>query len=243
METFNGNNLRSEMNFSDLMSYAFENYKKVLGWSILFLFILLVITLIVSSISALISGYDYAEFQRNMNREILRGQSVIGVMFSDSSYLLNLAYSSILSIIISPLWLVFPYIMHKGNIGESIGFGDLFIGYQRNPLGIMILAVIISIISAVAAAMCILPLFFVLPLLYTAFCFMLFENSSPIQALKQSIELATKNYGTVLGFVLVSLVIAIGGMLLCGIGILITAPFYYCVSYTVYCAWKGVPGR
>ncbi|MDY6024662.1 hypothetical protein [Bergeyella zoohelcum] len=97
------------------------------------------------------------------------------------------------------------------------------------------------IISLVALMLCIFPIFLVLPLVYTAFCFVLFEKQSPFEALKSSFNLAKENYGTVLGVSVAALFVSLAGVLLCGIGIIATGMFFYATAYTVYIAKRGIP--
>lgn len=245
METFNNHNEvnldknRPEMNVGALLSHAFENYKKTLGWMILFLVLSLLCMLAMSTVAEIISGFDALAMQHTLNK--YSGQNPFSTILEYPGYLSYIALSSVSGFLLHPLYVSFPYIMHKANTGKDIQFSDFFIGYQHNAVGFIILSILTSIIASIALALCIVPILFVLPLLYTSSCFILFENATPINAIRDSFKLGNAHYGTVFGFALVSFFIAISGVLLCGIGALVTLPFFYAAVYSVYCAAKGVP--
>lgn len=70
---------------------------------------------------------------------------------------------------------------------------------------------------------------------------LLFENATATEALGKSFNIAKENYGTFLGATVVGGLISIAGIILCGIGIIVTAPFMMIVMYSVYCAFLGKP--
>jgi uncharacterized membrane protein len=130
---------------------------------------------------------------------------------------------------------------HKYNLKESITFTDLFIGYRQNTVNILIYALISSVIFAIAILLCVLPVFFVFPLLLLGYPILLFENATFSQALSKSFSIAKENYGTFLGAGLLGLLISVSGILLCGVGIIATFPFILIVMYSTYCAFCGRP--
>ena len=77
------------------------------------------------------------------------------------------------------------------------------------------------------------------------FCYaglgLLFENASGTEALGKSFNIAKENYATFLGTTLLGLLISFAGIVLCGIGIIVTAPFIMIVMYSAYCAFLGKP--
>jgi uncharacterized membrane protein len=70
---------------------------------------------------------------------------------------------------------------------------------------------------------------------------LLFENASATEALGKSFNIAKENYGTFLGTTVLGALISIAGIVLCGIGIILTAPFMMIVMYSTYCAFLGKP--
>lgn len=67
---------------------------------------------------------------------------------------------------------------------------------------------------------------------------LLFENASATEALGKSFNVAKENYGTFLGVTLLGFIISVAGVILCGIGIILTAPFIMIVMYSLYCAFR-----
>ena len=98
-----------------------------------------------------------------------------------------------------------------------------------------------SVIMAIALMMCILPVFLVIPLLLLGYPVLLFENASFSEAFSKSFKIAKDNYGVFLGASLLGFLISIAGILLCGIGIVATLPFYFVVMYSAYVAYCGKP--
>ncbi|MBP3840095.1 MAG: beta-carotene 15,15'-monooxygenase, partial [Chryseobacterium sp.] len=88
---------------------------------------------------------------------------------------------------------------------------------------------------------CILPFFFVIPLLLLGYPVLLFENATFSEALSKSFKIAKENYMVFLGASFLGLLISIAGILLCGIGIVATIPFYMVVMYSAYIAFCGRP--
>lgn len=237
MENFTDLNQSSgpERNASAIINHALEMFKGVFGYGIL----LMVIYLIASMLVQPISGFNSQEFSEE-------------IMSSDGDYsALNLrnipglgvyyGLTGLLGILIAPLYVGFIYIVNKYNLKEAISFSDLFIGYKQNFVNIIIYALISSIILAISMLLCVIPVFFVFPLLLLGYPILLFENASFSEALSKSFNIAKENYGTFLGAGLLGILISISGVLLCGIGILVTFPFYLIVMYSIYCAYCGRP--
>ena len=99
----------------------------------------------------------------------------------------------------------------------------------------------LELIMAIALMMCILPVFLVIPLLLLGYPVLLFENASFTEAFSKSFRIAKDHYGVFLGSSLLGLLISIAGVLLCGIGIVATLPFYFVVMYSAYVAYCGKP--
>ena len=108
-------------------------------------------------------------------------------------------------------------------------------------MNILIYTVISNIILIIAVAMCVLPVFFVIPFLLLGYPVLLFENATFSEALSKSFSIAKDNYGTFLGTAILGFLISIAGVFLCGIGLVFTALFYLVVMYSTYCAFCGRP--
>ena len=149
--------------------------------------------------------------------------------------------SGIVSLLLAPLYVGIIYMANKYNNQERLQASDLFIGYRQNFVQIVIYSLLASVIMAIALMMCLLPVFLVIPLLLLGYPILLFENASFTEALSKSFRIAKDNYGVFLGSSLLGLLISIAGVLLCGIGIVATLPFYFVVMYSTYVAYCGKP--
>jgi hypothetical protein len=154
---------------------------------------------------------------------------------------LYLSLSGLLGILLAPLYVGLIYIVNKYNTKIQIDFADLFIGYKQNFVNILIYSILSGIISSVAMALCFFPFIFVYPFLLLGYPILLFENASATEALGKSFNIAKENYGTFLGTTVLGGLISIAGIVLCGIGIILTAPFMMIVMYSAYCAFLGKP--
>lgn len=248
METFNEfdqSGTAPQKNFSEIINHAFTNYFKVVGWCILLFVIVLVLSIILSSIAGPITGYDPMAAQDEMQEIANDGrfmeayQHMLGV----PGYKENILLSSLLSLLVYPLYAGFLMILHRGNVSESVSFSDLFVGIRKNALQYIIYAIISTIATAIGLMLCVLPVFLVIPFFFLGVPFILFQNASAMEAISKSFNIAKNNYGTFLGVTIISILIAIVGVIFCGIGILLTAPFYFAAMYSAYCAYVGIPAR
>ncbi len=218
-----------------ILSHAFETYKGIFLYALLAMVIYMVASMLVQRIS----GFDSMLFSEELQTS--------GGDFSDINiwampgFATYTGLSSLIGILMAPLYVGVLYLANKNNNNEKIQTSDLFIGFRQNTLNIIIYGVISSIIIGISFAMCVLPGLFVFPLLMLGYPFLLFENASFSEALTKSFNIAKANYGVFLGTALLGALISISGVVLCGIGLLATMPFYLVVMYSAYCAFVGKP--
>lgn len=216
-----------------IISHAFEVYKGVFLYAIAALLISFAVSLIVQPIS----GFNQAD----MLEEMKSSGGDIPDLWAIPGFAFYGGLSSLVSLLMAPLYVGVIYIANKYNLQEKISFSDLFIGYKQNFLNILIYALISSIILGISFAMCVLPGLFVMPFLLLGYPILLFENASFSQALSKSFSIAKENYGTFLGASILGLLISIVGVFLCGFGLIFTLPFFLVVMYSTYCAFCGRP--
>lgn len=216
-----------------IISHAFEVYKGVFLYAIAALLISFVISLIVQPIS----GFNQAD----MLEEINSTGSGIPNLWAIPGFAFYGGLSTLLSLLMTPLYIGIIYIANKYNLQEPISFSDLFIGYKQNFINILIYAVISSVVIGISFVLCFLPALFVMPFFLIGYPVLLFENATFSEALSKSFSIAKDNYGTFLGASLLGLLISIMGIFLCGIGLIFTIPFYLVVMYSTYCAFCGRP--
>ena len=218
-----------------IISHAFEMYKGVFLYGIVAMVIYLIGSFIVQSVS----GFNSTAMMEEMRNS--GGDYSSFSYWNAPGFTMYLTLSSLFGLLLAPLYVGLIYIVNKYNTKSQIDFGDLFIGYRQNFVNILIYSFISGIISSIALALCVIPAFFVYPLLILGYPILLFENASATEALGKSFNIAKENYGTFLGATIVGGLISIAGIILCGIGIIITAPFILIVAYSIYCAFLGKP--
>lgn len=237
MQNFNDFNgpQAPQRNTGDIISHAFNLYKGVFLYGIA----IMVLYFIASFIVQLLSGFDSVAF----NEEIMAAQgdfSSLDLANIPGLYLMY-ALSAALGFLIAPLYVGFLYVTDKYNKQQPISFGDLFYGFKNNLGNIIVYSILSTVIIMVAFMLCIVPALFVIPLLMLGYPILLFENATATEALSKSFRIAKENYGTFLGVALLSLLISMAGIILCGVGVVITAMFYIVAMYSLYTAFVGVP--
>lgn len=237
METFqeiNGDQLPKKTS-GEIISHAFEMYKGVFLYAIL----AMVIYFLVSMIIQPLSGFDSSSFSEEI-RSADGDFSSLDV-WAIPGMKMYYGLSGIVNLLLAPLHVGVIYLANKYNNRESLQVADLFIGYRQNFVNILIYSLLAHVIMAISIVMCFLPFFFVIPFLLLGYPILLFENASFTEAFSKSFQIAKDNYAVFLGTAILGLLISISGILLCGVGIVATMPFYFAVMYSAYVAFCGKP--
>lgn len=219
----------------DIISHAFEMYKGVFLYAILAMVIYILASILIQALS----GFDSMALSEEM-READGDFSSINI-WGIPGVRTYYGLSGLLGLFAAPLYVGLIYMANKYNFKEPIQLSDLFIGYRQNLVNILIYSLISSIIIGISFAMCVIPGFFVLPLLMLGYPALLFENATFSEALTKSFSIAKENYGVFLGASFLGLLISVAGVILCGIGLIATMPFLLIVMYSTYCAFCGRP--
>lgn len=218
-----------------IISHAFEMYKGIFLYALVSMIIYIIGDFILQSITGFNSWSGFSDFRD------LDGDYTDYEYWRKPGFSLYYSFSSILGILLSPIYVGLIYIANKFNTKNAIEFSDLFIGYRQNVGNILLYSLVTSIILGVSAAMCGIPFFFVFPFFLLGYPILLFENATAMDAISKTFNIAKENYGTFLGVALLGLLISVSGLVLCCIGIILTAPFIMIVMYSAYCAYLGKP--
>lgn len=218
-----------------IISHAFEIYKGIFLYAI----VAVILYLVGDSLLQMVFGVNYWGNISDFNDLKDKYSDINFWEQSNTSYYSGI--TSLLSILLSPLYVGLIYIANKYNLKSNIEFTDLFIGYRQNFLQIILYAFLTDIILIISVCFCVIPVFFVFPLLLLGYPILLFENASAIDAIKKSFAITKENYGVFLGAGLLGVLISISGLIACCIGIIVTAPFLTVVMYSSYCAYLGRP--
>lgn len=217
-----------------IISHAFEMYKGIFGYAVVAMVIYLVGGFLIQTITGFNSAAIMEEMQSSGDYSNFRYWETPG-------FSMYMTFSSLFLLLLTPLYVGLIYMVNKFNTKNPIEFSDLFIGYRQNFVNILIYSLISGIISSIAMAFCFLPFFFVYPFLLIGYPILLFENSSAMEALNKSFAIAKENYGVFLLTGFLGMLISAAGIILCGFGIILTAPFIMIVMYSTYCAFLGKP--
>lgn len=117
---------------------------------------------------------------------------------------------------------------------SSASFGMFF--KSQYIVKAFVLSILTMLIAIVATLACYLPLFYVMiPLTFVVVIFAFNPDMSSSDIIKLSFKLGTKKWLVTFGLVIVSSILAeVVGLLLCGVGIFVTASFIYLPTYYIY---------
>lgn len=236
---FDNNAYSPSRETGSIISHAFENYKKIILYSVLTLICSAIVSSILSSLLQNLVGYDPSEAQGIINDSIRdRDYSAITHI---PGFRASMGLSFFVGILFYPLYAGLLNLMNKANYNQKIEFSDLFIGYRQNTGNIILYCVIVNIAMTILIVMCVLPAIFMAPFFFLGLPIVLFENKSVGEALSKSFDLGKENYSTLLGASFLGGLISFCGIFLCGIGIIFSAFFFLAVMYSAYCAYCGAP--
>lgn len=223
-----------------IISHAYELYKGIFIYPLVAGLIFFIAVSIIASISGL--GAIFMEMGQNSQSMSGYDAEMYNEIYRGTPFLTFMGGFSIANILIlSPLIVGTIYIAHKKNLNQQIDFGDLFIGYKQNFLNIVLYGLIFSIAVIICTNLCYVPAVFVMPFLFLGYPFLLFQNVSAIEALKNSFEIVKNNYGDFLLINLLAYLCSSLGLIACCIGIIVTYMFYYSTMYSAYCAYVALP--
>ncbi|WP_417200436.1 hypothetical protein [Bizionia sp.] len=157
----------------------------------------------------------------------------LGIMYM----LFFIAGILVLSVVSLALNAGFFRIMKRLDHNEPIKTSDFFYFLKGKYFGkLLILMFAALFISLIAVMLCVLPIIYVVvPIYFFSIIFAFNPELSAGDIIKASFKLGNKKWLLVFGLTIIaSLLAQIVGMLMCGIGILVTAPFVYHPMYLVY---------
>ncbi|MDO6596158.1 hypothetical protein Q4512_04475 [Oceanihabitans sp. 2_MG-2023] len=216
------------LDFGAILDYSFQLFKKI--WLQGFLMILItmifgvLIALAFVSIGFIPNPYDVADFQ-GLNFFTIYANSAVK----------NLPQSLVLSPVLLGLMAGFYRVCRQEDLMQEKK-DDLFYFFKgENSRKVMVLGVVYALITAVAQALFIIPYIYAsIPLLYFAVVFAFNEELSELEIVKLSFKLGTKKWFLTFGLVFITGIIAMLGILACGVGVLFTMPLIYLPIYFIY---------
>jgi uncharacterized membrane protein len=230
--------LAPEKETGSIISHAWENYMKVIAYAILLTVGTWVLSTVISTIFETVLGIKSTDPE--LIKEAMKTKNY-GLIFSSPAFAYSTSISSIIGILLFPLYAGFMYMVHKASQNKEVAVNDLFFGYRQNTLQFILYGILSSMIISLGLLFCLVPGVILGAMLFIALPVMLFENKNAIQGIQKSFEISKNHLGTFLGFSIVAFLITISGFLLCCIGYIATAPFIYAAMYSAYSAYCGNP--
>lgn len=234
-EEFDNQTAVPKQETGEIISHAFQMYKG----SFLYVLLALVIYIVASSVLQTTVGFDSQDLTNQIKNA--GGDFSKLDIWSLHGMKIYTGFSGLLGLLLAPLFVGLLYIFNQYNTKNPLKAADLFIGYKQNFLNILLYALITQVVLGISTLMCFFPVLFVAPFFMLGYPILLFENASFSEALNKSFHIAKENYSTFLGASLLAMLISISGVILCGIGIMLTLYFYLAVMYSLYVAYLGKP--
>jgi len=229
------------LDFGIIFSASIELFKKTWVQGLLLqiftflvmlpLIIILYIPLITMAIAQAQSGYS----ESNLYAEFFGGLSILYILFVFVGIL-------VLGAVQVALQAGFFKIMKQLDHGEAVTTSDFFCFINGKYLSKTFLLMLVSILIAIPSALlCYVPfLYVIVPMSFFTMIFAFNPDLSVGDIVKLSFSIGNKKWLLSFGLIFIaSLVSQIVGLLLCGIGVLVTAAFVY---HPVYLIYKDVIG-
>lgn len=218
-----------DLDFGDIISQSIDLFKKVWLQGFLTVLIIAIISFCITFIFGLLGlGADQSTLINNFNLE-----AFVDYYFS------NMLYSIPQTVISSSLSIVligaFYRICKQKDLNENVS-DDYFYFFKGEYLGkIFLLGLIYSLIAVLAQLLFFIPYIYVfVPLAYFSIIFAHNPDLSVEQIIKLSFSIGNKKWLISFGTLFVLGLLALLGILGCGIGILFTISLIYMPIYIIY---------
>jgi len=225
-----------ELDFGTIFSEAIELFKKtwVQGFLVqLFSFLIMlpiIIVLYIPIITAAIAQEQSGVYSQNPMSEVFAGFSILYILGLIAAIVIM---GSISSALVAGLYRIIKMIDH----GETVATKDIFYFLKSRYLGKFLILMLISIVIAIPSALlCYIPfLYLLVPMSFFVPMYAYNSHLEIMDIVKASFSLGNKKWLLLFGLIILSSLLAqIIGMVACGIGVLVTAPFVYHPVYLVY---------
>ena len=229
------------LDFGTIFSESIELFKKTwLQGFLLQIFTIvvmlpLIIILYVPLITMMIAQAESGYSDPNVYGDFFASMSILYICFVIIGVLVLGAVSVALNA-------AFFRIIKKLDHGEQVATSDFFYFLNGKYLSKTFMLMLVSILIAIPSAlMCYIPLIYmIVPLSFFAMIFAFNPDLSVSDIVSISFKIGHKKWLLAFGLIFISSLLAqIVGFLLCGIGVLFTAPFVY---HPVYLIYKEVVG-
>jgi hypothetical protein len=225
-----------ELDFGTIFNQSIELFKKswlqgfLMQLFIIIIMLPIILVMYVPFIMLIIAQSENGEVDPNAFTEFFAGLSALYLV----AFFIAIILLSTISV---ALQAGFFRILRDLDFNKPVKTADLFYFFKGTYFGKMLLLMLVSVVIAIPAALlCYIPLIYAMvPLSFFTLFFAFNPNLSVGDIVSASFKLGTKKWLIGFGLLFVSTLLAsIIGFLMCGIGMLITAPFVYHPFYFIY---------
>ena len=222
------------LDFGTIFSEAIDLFKKTWLYGLLYYFIIMIVTIPVS----MMTNPSIFLMIRNLDRsEVWADQSAMGGLLVGPFFLMSMLGSFVSASLSILLLAGFLRIVRSLDFGQEPNGSDLFYFFKSDYIfKAMIMTLGIMIISAIALVLCILPIVYVA--IGVSFCSYFFAFHPELNLgdiFKAAFALGHKKWWLTFGLVIVASILATTvGLLMCVVGLLITASFSVLPTYLIY---------
>ncbi len=117
--------------------------------------------------------------------------------------------------------------------GRRADTNDLAFGFNQFPAAVLV-CLATALIIGFASVLLIIPGIIAASLLQFPYLLVIDRKLDFWAAIKESVAVSQRHFGSLLGFVLLQLCLLIGGALLCGFGLLVAIPVCYAAAAAAY---------
>lgn len=226
------------LNFETTFEFALENYKKIAVYAglLLLVFIILFSFLFIGILS---SFYDMKTILSFLS-QLDKNPESLSVNFLMGYY----GFMILTSCILSPFQAGFLKMADSGQKGEAFHVSTIF-EYYKSPyfasivLATLLIALPVMSLSIVLESYGIKYLGTMISLIISFLTFLtvsliVFGKLNTFEAIKASFTIMSKNVFVLLGLLFVSVLLALVGIIGCGVGLVFTLPFMYSMTYAIY---------
>ena len=232
-----------ELDFGGIFGEAIELFKKVWlqGLLLLIFTLIMILPLIIIMYAPLIAVILTAEsggFDPDSNPLLAGGLSVgmiIGILF----------FVLAISVVATALVAGFYHICRAADQGKEVSTGMLFTFLKKQYVGKLFqIGLLVIVISTIALALCVLPIFYVMvPLAFIAPIFAFNPELSPTDLVKAGFSIGNKKWLLTFGLlIVVSIGMNIISYITCGLGAIFLGCFQYLPVYLIYKKVIGFEG-
>lgn len=123
--------------------------------------------------------------------------------------------------------------------GHKAEVGDLTFGLNLFPAGVLI-CLVTGIIIGAATILLLLPGLVAATLLQFPYLLAADRKLDFWEAIKESFQVSQRHFGSLLALLLLQVCLLVGGLLLCGVGLLVAVPLCYAATAAAYVDLFGI---